>query len=421
MGGPDLPDDRLDSWKAIADYLGRDVATARRWEKAQALPVRRVRGGAGRSVFAYRSELDAWLREPHTTVPETATPRWRLWATLGSAVALVLAGLGWRLSGAAQSATLAVEVTADGVVARGKDGTLRWRYEFPSEARTVLPKERLSAASVLEGSPGGVIVGTSHRLRLPDATVSSGELLRFTPGGTLERAFSLHDRIAFGTTSYEEPWAITDFRVEKRPDATRVVLAAHHFQWWPSVVSVLDERWQRRGTFVNAGWAERVQWLGPDRLVIAGFSNAKDGGMVALLDPNALDGQSPPSGDARYVCTSCGDASALRYVVLPRSELNRVTGSPFNRARVELSGERLVVQTAEVPENEARIVAAVYEFSRGLELQRASFGDRYWELHATLEAEGKLTHPRERCPDRDGPRAIEIWERATGWTLRATR
>src|SRR6266542_3475539 len=53
--------DRLDSWKAIAHYLQRDVATVRRWEKTSGLPVRRVPGGSSRAVFAYVSELEAWL------------------------------------------------------------------------------------------------------------------------------------------------------------------------------------------------------------------------------------------------------------------------------------------------------------------------------------------------------------------------
>src|SRR3972149_6759384 len=54
--------DRLDSWKAIADHLGREVRTVRRWEQKLGLPVRRVPGGRGHSVFAYVSEIDAWLK-----------------------------------------------------------------------------------------------------------------------------------------------------------------------------------------------------------------------------------------------------------------------------------------------------------------------------------------------------------------------
>jgi len=53
---------RLNSWKEIADYLGRDVRTVVRWEQERGLPVRRAQAGARQSVFASAEELDAWLR-----------------------------------------------------------------------------------------------------------------------------------------------------------------------------------------------------------------------------------------------------------------------------------------------------------------------------------------------------------------------
>jgi|GEM_PF-969803 Tol biopolymer transport system component len=53
---------RLDQWKGVADYLGRDVSTAIRWAKNCGLPVHRVPGKQRRRpVFAYRSEIDDWL------------------------------------------------------------------------------------------------------------------------------------------------------------------------------------------------------------------------------------------------------------------------------------------------------------------------------------------------------------------------
>jgi len=56
------PDARLDSWKEIASYLNRHITTVRRWERREGLPVHRhVHDRAG-SVYAYRSELDRWLR-----------------------------------------------------------------------------------------------------------------------------------------------------------------------------------------------------------------------------------------------------------------------------------------------------------------------------------------------------------------------
>src|ERR1022692_1227927 len=52
--------DRLDAWKEIAAYLKKEVRTVQRWEKSLDLPVRRLAHGKQGSVFAYKSELDAW-------------------------------------------------------------------------------------------------------------------------------------------------------------------------------------------------------------------------------------------------------------------------------------------------------------------------------------------------------------------------
>jgi hypothetical protein len=38
-----------------------------------------------------------------------------------------------------------------------------------------------------------------------------------------------------------------------------------------------------------------------------------------------------------------------------------------------------------------------------------------------LEHEGKLTHSRQSCPDRDGPREMLVWTPETGWTRVAIR
>ncbi|HXE74888.1 MAG TPA: hypothetical protein VNN18_04520 [Candidatus Xenobia bacterium] len=54
--------DRLDSWKEIAAYLNRDVRTVYRWEKQEALPVHRHAHAKRGTVYAYKHELDTWLR-----------------------------------------------------------------------------------------------------------------------------------------------------------------------------------------------------------------------------------------------------------------------------------------------------------------------------------------------------------------------
>ena len=57
-----LPEDRLDSWKEIAEYLSRDVTTAQRWEKREGMPVHRHVHDRMGSVYGSRAELDAWMQ-----------------------------------------------------------------------------------------------------------------------------------------------------------------------------------------------------------------------------------------------------------------------------------------------------------------------------------------------------------------------
>lgn len=60
--------DRLDSWKEIAAYLKKEVRTVQRWEKNLGLPVRRLTQGKQGTVFAYKSDLDAWWHESQSRI-----------------------------------------------------------------------------------------------------------------------------------------------------------------------------------------------------------------------------------------------------------------------------------------------------------------------------------------------------------------
>ena len=95
---------RLESWKEVAAYLGRDITTVRRWEKREGLPVHRLHHSRLGSVYAYTAELDAWRNEravgaatggtAANQAPQTVRRRWTV-ITL-AALGLVLAGgLAW--------------------------------------------------------------------------------------------------------------------------------------------------------------------------------------------------------------------------------------------------------------------------------------------------------------------------------------
>lgn len=98
--------DRLDSWKAVAGYLGRSDKTVRRWEEKEGLPIHRLHHDKRGSIYAYKEELDAWWQLRRNTIeaeeilpPDPGTPAQEdnrrslprvLWLVVGIVVAAAL-------------------------------------------------------------------------------------------------------------------------------------------------------------------------------------------------------------------------------------------------------------------------------------------------------------------------------------------
>lgn len=104
------PQDRLDSWKEIAAYLKRGVRTVQRWEHTAGLPVHRLVPDRQGSVFAFKSELDAWLAGTGETSAPAPVPRKRIrtrpaWVT--GALILIVSALGLERWGASRQTTFA--------------------------------------------------------------------------------------------------------------------------------------------------------------------------------------------------------------------------------------------------------------------------------------------------------------------------
>jgi len=68
-----LKGDRLDGWKAIADYLGRSSRTVQRWHSHFGLPVYRMLGETG-GVYAFSRELEDWVTTQRESPGATAAP-----------------------------------------------------------------------------------------------------------------------------------------------------------------------------------------------------------------------------------------------------------------------------------------------------------------------------------------------------------
>jgi len=140
--------DRLDSWKDIAGYLRRDVSTVQRWEKREGMPVHRHVHERLGSIYAFRSELDAWSRsrvivEAHETAadsiahepepldrpgaPQIAPARWRAAAAMGALVVIIAIALAVTFTRSAGRGADSSGITTTGS-AEAQELVLRARY-----------------------------------------------------------------------------------------------------------------------------------------------------------------------------------------------------------------------------------------------------------------------------------------------------
>ena len=413
--------ERLDSWKAIANYLGRDIRTAVRWEAERGLPVRRVPGTKRSGVFAYREELDGWLAAHPTgngdlradATPEPAArPRgmWR-YSTMAVAVAIVLAaGL---VSWADDPAVVRLDVKGTELRALDDKGRVLWTHGF--DAAVLEPGNgRWTHIGDLDADDDNEIVAVVKVGRKPGGEIVD-QLLAFSNDGRLHWMRVPDARLRFGDGAYGPPWTSEDLLAFESNGQRRLAWAIRHYTWWPSMVLVFDAGGGERGRFVNSGWIRRLATSQDGAVLFAsGINNAHRATFVAWLDAARVAGSSPEDTDSRFACLECGADRPLGYVVVPRTDVSEhAIFPPLYAPEIQTFSDGSF--QLRVSENgEPYPPEMIYEFSPPHALQRARFSERFWDWHRRLHAGGKLTHDERDCPLRTGLDVRE-WTPAAGW------
>jgi hypothetical protein len=65
----------LQSWKEIANYVGRTERTVQRWEREFGFPIRRPSGKTRSAVMALVSEIQEWTRRSPSLIEIQQTER----------------------------------------------------------------------------------------------------------------------------------------------------------------------------------------------------------------------------------------------------------------------------------------------------------------------------------------------------------
>ena len=422
--------DRLSSWKKIARYLGRDVRTAMRWEKEAGLPVHRVGGHRGSSVFAYRGEIDAWLRAQASvsgTLPEEtvdapparpfALKRILLPAALLALITLAGAlganGPSRRVAGLDAAAPVSVHGGRTVLRAMGDDGSVVWEYAHPDGA-TWERTPRVVRFPGPRGSRYGAVVVAANAVggNLP---LDEGRLIRFAPDGTPLWSVTAAFEFDFQDWRMGPPWSSAAAEPATIGESGRILWALNHNVWWPSILVAVDPDGAQQLRFVNAGWITAIATRPAEgELLLGGINNARAGAMVALLPLDGPAASSPEEASSSYACAACPPARPLRYVVLPPSDVSVADGQPYNRVSalsITEDGVRVVVQESANRPDAVRI----WSLSRDLRVLRVDVSDAFWVEHRRLGELGALDHDESVCPERQGPAPVVAWSPDGGW------
>lgn len=418
--------DQLNGWKQIAAYLGKSVRAAQRWEEELGLPVHRIKTLAGQIVFARRSEIDAWTLT-RDELPEASEPdapagpqRGQLAGSGVVAGALVLLAAIVALvavTGGGRGDRTASRFRLDGTTLQGitDEGRLAWSIDFSEPVQGPSTEWRSSLRPIQRADMDGdgdseavVVVSKQDRASQEQVicvTADGRELWRYTPSLTLR----------FGEQTFDGPWPVRDVLVVPSGAAAGVWVALSHSVWWPGALVKIDERGTASLRFVQAGTIHALEvrpYEGRDVIVAAGVNNEHAGATIAVLNPDE-PASSPQNPGSPFACRDCPAGHPLKYVVLPRSELNRLSRVPYNLATgMAVSGSAMVVTTTEWHEPG---MGAMFTLDRSFAPAGVTMDDGYWYLHRRLEQSHVVTHDTQHCPDRRSRRIVRIWEPRHGW------
>jgi hypothetical protein len=431
------PPDRLTGWKEIAAYLDRGIRTVQRWEKEAGLPVRRVGPQGGESVFALRSELDAWLLagggeradslrpESNATgdrngvggengngngpgAPPAADQPRRQWTprrlALGAALAtVVLVGLALAASLWSKPATrrpAAWELHDTQVRVLDAAGNLLWSVENASACDPARPVQCQQQAAIADIDGDGQV----------EVLVAKGGrdegLFWYGDDSRLRSSLRQPKTVTYGDGTYAGPYYLMGVVVD---DQKRIWAWGRHHIYYPSFLwrikagaggqlEVMSEYWSP-GT-ITAVLAHRFG--GRDTLLVGAYHNDDDarGASLAVFFDGRIAGTGPASSPKKH-CLSCDPGGPDLFFTFPRSPLLELPAGSEAAAyfsKFEGVGDNAftaVVEVGSPPRSEATLfppARARYAFDGAFGLTHVELSD-YDIVRARFEA--RDLHPRD--------------------------
>ena len=440
----------LSSWKEIANYLGCDERTCRRWELEYGLPVHRMEGAAKSRVYAYKHELDTWQKSrlngneaaaetpalgPSRDRPEGAlaakghphrgkTKKIILWFIPLAAIIVATAVLLIRSSPGPPAdfkikGSMLIILDEKGKELWGFDAGLenlwpekeyRKRFQFrrPTEpGRPMLPQLVIRDTNQ-DGKVEVLFAPKTDQEQNEPGLFCFGhggeELWHYRPGG--ERQFGAHLYSSDYRIMGVEP---DDVNNDGRPEL--FIITAHQ-PHSPSQLVVLDCQGKVSGEFINWGRLQDIAYSdldsdGKKEILLAGMNDEYGTGSLAVFDSSDIRGSSPQTEG--YACKNCGAGSERYYLIFPRTDVDKILAphkESFECIDILQDG-RIQLQTS--------VSNIFFILDSQLRLLDVQGSDSFWLRHRELRAAGKISSELNDAYYENLKKGVLYWD-GTQWT-----
>jgi len=444
----------LSSWKEIADYLGCDERTCRRWELEYGLPVHRMEGAARSRVCAYKDELDTWRKSrlngngAATGAPASATrhdsPEGALAARdhphrgkpksiilwliplaaiiVAAAVLLIRSSPGEPVDFKIKGSTLTIldEQGKDlwdfdtGLENLWPEKEYRDRFQFrrpTGSGRPSLPQLIIRDINQ-DGKPEVLFAPrTNDEHNEPGLFCLSWRgksLWHYRPGS--ERQFGAH--------VYSSEYRIYGFEPHdiNNDGSFEVFITTAHNPHSPSQLVVLDCQGKVSGEFTNWGRIQDIAYLdldadGKKEILFAGLNDEYGTGSLAVFDASDIRGSSPQTENT--ACKNCGAGSEKYYLIFPRTDVDKI-----------LAPHKEGLECIDIlPNGRIQLLTGVsnifFILDTQLRLLDVQGSDSFWLRHRELRAAGKISSELNDAYYENLKKSVLYWD-GTQWTSTPT-
>lgn len=341
----------LISWKEISSYLGSSIRTTRRWEKERTLPVQRFSDSEKSRVYAYKEDIDEWLktefRNNKSEITNMNQPSKKRKALIWIFPILLIVSFGVYYLNKGFSENLKpsdFKIIGSELIIINENGQELWKYDTgifnlldEKTYRDHFQHKKFRENSSVRNFPYIMIrdIDNDNQGEIlfsiqTQTEYGEGDLLCFDYKGNLKWTFKAGRELTYGRKTYSPDYRIFGFDTFDldMDGKLEIVVISAQLPYFPTQLVILSTGGTLIGEYWNSGRLIDFTCLdlnlnGRIEIVVVGMNNEYRKGCLIVLDPLHLKGGSPQKNDF-YKSDSLDAGSEIYYILFPRTDVDKL-------------------------------------------------------------------------------------------------